>query len=289
MKVRSFPLRHRLISFLRDLDIRGIRRLSVVLPKIFLPKPSDVGQHILNTPDGIKLIIDPVNDHGVEMSLYETGTYEKGILDYIRKHFKQDGVFVDVGANIGLMSFFVSRYFPNATIHAFEAHPETVEILRKNVDLNAFSGNISVYPYALGAVRSKVVISADTDANRGGASIVRQGTNAHEVECFPLDEVLKESRIDLLKIDVEGYELPVLEGAKQLIEAYHPTLILEISQEREQIGNVDVIWNYLQDIGYEVYILKGGKERRSQLLRVDSISQLPSHDNVVCFHPSHIK
>jgi FkbM family methyltransferase len=289
VKVRSFPLRHRLISFLRDLDIRGIRRLSVVLPKIFLPKPSDVGQHILNTPDGIKLIIDPVNDHGVELSLFETGTYEKGILDYIRKYFNEEGVFVDVGANIGLMSLFVSRYFPNATIHAFEAHPETVEILMKNLALNTFSRSISVHPYALGAVRSKVVISADPHANRGGASIVRQGINAHEVDCFPLYEVLKDTRIDLLKIDVEGYEFPVLEGAKDLIFKFKPIIILEISQEREQIGDSNLIWDYLQETGYEVYVLKGGKDRRSQLLRVKSRSELPEHDNVVCIHPSRMK
>jgi FkbM family methyltransferase len=282
VKVRSFPLRHRLISFLRDLDIRGIRRLSVVLPKIFLPKPSDVGQHILNTPDGIKLIIDPVNDHGVELSLFETGTYEKGILDYIRKHFNEEGVFVDVGANIGLMSLFVSRYFPQASIHAFEAHPDTVAILKKNLLLNTFSGKISVYPYALGAVRSKVVISADTDANRGGASIVRQGTNAHEVDCFPLDEVLKETRIDLLKIDVEGYELPVLEGAKQLIEAFQPTLILEISRDRDGADQTQSIWNFIRERSYRVFILSGTKERKSALNEIDSIDELPDHDNIIC-------
>lgn len=285
MKVRSFPLRHRLISFLRDLDIRGIRRLSVALPKILLPKPADVGQHILKTPDGIKLIIDPVNDHGVELSLYETGTYEKGILDYIRKHFKQDGVFVDVGANIGLMSLFVSRFFPNATIHAFEAHPETVEILQKNLALNAFSGNISVHPYALGAVPSKVVISADTDANRGGASIVRQGTNAHEVDCFPLDEVLKETRIDLLKIDVEGYELPVLEGAKQLIDAFHPALILEISRDRDGADQTQAIWDFVRERSYRVFILYGTKERKSALTEIHTIDELPDHDNIICIQP----
>jgi hypothetical protein len=130
VQVRSYPIRHKIFSFLRDLDVRGVRRLSVALPKILLPKPATVGRHILKTPDGIKLIIDPVNDHGVELSLHETGTYEKGILNYIRENFRNDGIFVDVGANIGLMSLFVSRYFPNATIHAFEAHPETAVILR---------------------------------------------------------------------------------------------------------------------------------------------------------------
>lgn len=282
MQVRSFPLRHRLISFLRNLDFRGIRRLSVALPKIILPKPAYVGQHILKTPDGIKLIIDPVNDHGVELSLFETGTYEKGILDYIRKHFRTDGVFVDVGANIGLMSLFVSRYFPDSRIYAFEAHPETSEILRNNLALNSFAKNITIRACALGAERCTVSISADLDPNRGGASIVKQGQKPVSVECFTMDEVLTKSKVDLIKIDVEGYELQVLEGARNIIAAQHPLLIIEISQDRDGADQTRAIWNFVQEMGYEVYKFKGTKERKSSLIKVSSLQDLPEHDNVIC-------
>jgi len=288
VQVRSFPIRHRLISFLRDLDVRGIRRLSVALPKILLPKPSNVGGHILKTPDGIKLIIDPVNDHGVELSLYETGTYEKGILKYIQKHFKQDGVFVDVGANIGLMSLFVSRYFPLANIHAFEAHPETAVILRENLSLNSFSNNITVHSVALGSERSTVSISADLDANRGGASIVNEGQQPISVECFTMDEVLAESKVDLIKIDVEGYELHVLQGAKKIIESQHPVLIIEISQDRDGTDQTKAIWNFVQEMGFVVFKFKGTKERKSNLIKVSSFDQLPEHDNVICVFKPYI-
>ena len=288
MQVRSYPIRHKIFSFLRDLDVRGVRRLSVALPKILLPKPATVGRHILKTPDGIKLIIDPVNDHGVELSLHETGTYEKGILNYIRENFRNDGVFVDVGANIGLMSLFVSRYFPLANIHAFEAHPETAVILRENLSLNSFSNNITVHSVALGSERSTVSISADLDANRGGASIVKEGQQPISVECFTMDEVLAESKVDLIKIDVEGYELHVLQGAKKIIESQHPVLIIEISQDRDGTDQTKAIWNFVQEMGFVVFKFKGTKERKSNLIKVSSFDQLPEHDNVICVFKPYI-
>ena len=142
-KYTYYPIRHRLISFLRDQDIRGIRRLSVDLPKWILPNPSKVGSYILKTIHGFYLRIDPSIDKGVELSLHETGTYEKGILDYLEKNLKKGDCFIDVGANIGVMSLFASQCVgDNGQVFSYEASHSTLQILEENIQLNE---RVSVY------------------------------------------------------------------------------------------------------------------------------------------------
>ena len=89
---RSTIWQHRLISFFRNIDFTGFRKLSLLLPKWLLPKVDKVGEHILKIPSGLKLWINPSKDLGVERSLFETGTYERGTLNFIEKHLQKERV-----------------------------------------------------------------------------------------------------------------------------------------------------------------------------------------------------
>lgn len=284
LKEKSFVLRHRLISFFRDIDVTGFRRLSVILPKLLLPKADKLGKFILRTPMGIRMIIDPSTDTGVEQSLYETGTYEKGILDFIGKNFRSKGCFIDIGANIGLMSLYVSENFPKATVHAFEAHPENYRALQDNISING-AKNIIGHQIALGDRNGEVEIFDDHDDNRGGASIKLgdQKGKGFKVSQTTLDEMLNDVDVEMIKIDVEGMELEVLHGAKKLIDQYKPVLIVEVSKERDPNKESEEIFRFIQSLNsYRVYKLKGTKERCSDLVPVDNITELPVHDNIIC-------
>ena len=168
---RSTILRHKLISFFRDKDVRGIRKLSLLLPQWLLPSPNKYGEHIRRTIHGYNLIIDPVQDQGVELAIHETGTYEKGVLNFIKEHLPTDGVFVDVGANIGHISIYTSLTHPNSSVHSFEPFPQTFEILEQNIALNSVV-NIHTYPFALGCEETSMNIHDNWSINRGGASLV---------------------------------------------------------------------------------------------------------------------
>lgn len=102
----AFTLRHKLISSLQDADIRGIRRLAHYLPKALIPKPK--GTLTIRTLYGFHMIVDPVKDHGVEESIYYTGTYEKGTLFIMGNLLKEGNLFVDVGANIGMLAIYAA-------------------------------------------------------------------------------------------------------------------------------------------------------------------------------------
>ncbi len=283
-KYRSYYFRHKLISFLRDIDLKGFRRLSVALPNILLPKAAETEPYVLKTTNNLLLWIDPRQDHGVELSLHQTGTYEKGVLHFMQEYLKQGDTFLDIGANIGLMSLFASRLVGDTgRVLAFEAHPETALLLKNNLQRNAVS-NIQVFDFALGSTRSQSYIYNSTD-NRGGASLIASSSQAQEIEVYPLDDVVSEDVLpSMIKIDVEGFELEVLKGAESTILRSKPILIIEISQERHVDRNITMdLMEYLKELNlYRFYKLKGGKERKSVLLEVKSNEDLPLHDNIFC-------
>ena len=281
LRVKNYLFRHRLISAVRDINVRGIRKIAALLPNVLIPKAT--GPYILETIHGISLRIDPTIDNGVERSLHETGTYEKGVLGFMEAYLQPGDIFVDIGANIGLMSIFAAKCVGDSGhVHAFEALPKTALILEENMRINAVK-NSTLHGFALGAAKGTATIYENMQVNRGGASlVVNDGSEGTLISLEALDDVYpKTAPIDMVKIDVEGYEPMVLEGAKQTLFRCRPIVIIEVSSAVSE-SSIDAL-NQIRAIGnYRFYRLKGTKERRSILLEIKANDALPAHDNVFC-------
>lgn len=285
-KKYKFPISHALISILRDIDIRGIRKLSVVLPRVLLPDSTKIGPHILQTNHGFLMKIDPSKDAGVELSLFQTGTYEKGTLYFIASYLNRGDCFVDVGANIGLMSIFASQCVGNpGKILAFEAHPETHQLLQENIALNHVK-NIENFNFALGNEAGKATIYDNWNVNRGGSSLVIHSENStgFEVDVKTLDEVIQNDfQPKMIKIDVEGFEFQVLKGAVNTIKNSKPILIIEFSVSRDNQYDPFEMIDFIERFGfYDIFKLSGTKERKSKLTQIKSKEEFPNHDNIFC-------
>lgn len=285
---RSFLFRHKLISALRDWDVKGIRRLSVTLPKLLLPDPRSTGKHVLKTIHGVQMIIDPALDQGVELSLFETGTYEKGTIQFLKKYLKPGHRFLDIGANIGLMSVIASKCVgEKGVVYAVEANPGTVPILQANFELNQCK-NVELLPIALSDVQGTALLFENWEVNRGGASLISQSDDQEgvEVKMERLDDLFQEdTTIDLVKIDVEGFEPQVIRGGMKLFRKQLPVFIIEVSEKREkEVGPSPLeIMELVQTIGsYEFFKHKGTKERKGKLVKIRNASDLPKHDNIIC-------
>ena len=283
---RSFLLRHRFISILRDMDVKGIRRLSVVLPNVLLPAVERAGKLIIQTLHGVKLLIDPAKDKGVELALYQTGTYEKGTIQLLGDFLKQGSVFMDIGANIGLMSTIASKIVgENGRVYAVEANPKTIEVLRHNCAINQCE-NIEILPIALASEKGSAILYENWKVNRGGASLISQGDeHGITVSKERLDDLFsRDSPVHLVKIDVEGFELEVLKGGVAWFKTQQPVFIIEVSTNRsnQEGATPESIMSFVADLGnYSFYKQKGTKERRGKLVSVTTAQDLPEHDNLI--------
>lgn len=139
---------------------------------------------------------------------------------------------VDAGANIGIFSLYALALGAKK-VYAFEAVAETYEILKSNLALNGAQSGVKAVNIALGAEKgqaclkfnirgegSSMIDSGEAGVNRG---ILYKGRRT--VAVAPLDALLK-GRVDFIKMDVEGYEMRVLQGAARLIKKYKPVLSL---------------------------------------------------------------
>ena len=281
LPVKNYLFRHRLISAVRNVNVRGIRKLSALLPKILIPKAK--GPYILETIHGISLRIDPTIDNGVERSLHETGTYEKGVLGFMQDFLQPGDVFVDIGANIGLMSIFAAKCVgDNGHVHAFEALPKTELLLHENCLINACK-NMTIHGFALGAEKGIATIYENIQINRGGASlVVDDGSEGTQISIQALDDIYNaEEPMAMVKIDVEGYEPFVLTGATKTLSRCRPIVIIEVSSAVSS-SSIDAL-NQIRAMGdYRFYRLKGTKERKSPLIEIICDNALPAHYNVFC-------
>tara|TARA_B100000508_G_C11465832_1_gene282434 strand:+ start:15982 stop:16872 length:891 start_codon:yes stop_codon:yes gene_type:complete len=283
----DYKYRHFFIQWLINIDLPLFRRLAHNMPNWLIPKPTK-SVH-LRLPNELLIYIDPVKDKGVENTLYFTGTYEMGTLDVIDRFLPEEGTFIDVGANIGLMSLYAAlKTGDDGRVIAFEPNIETYKIAEHNISINSFEDKIQLIKKGLGSKSETKKLYDNWSINRGAASLVKNSDEAQgsEIEITKLDKIIDGRLVDLVKIDVEGYELEVLKGATSLLKRDHPpVLIVECTEETEhQDYSRSDLYNFIQDTQprYKFYKLKGTKLRRSPLIKIDSVDDLPTHDNLIC-------
>jgi len=153
---------------------------------------------------------------------------------------------VDVGANIGYFALlFCHHVGPQGRIICFEPEPENVEELKRNQRRNGLK-NVEVVEAAVGAQKTKVafVKGKNGKVKKSGSLTVPQVT---------IDDQIREP-VDMIKIDVEGYEGAVLEGAERTISSYHPSLFVEIhpwlSTDHTHADIFGYLENFYQSVEY---------------------------------------
>jgi FkbM family methyltransferase len=159
------------------------------------------------------------------------GSWEPYLLDEIDKHVNAESVVMDVGAHVGLHTVYLSKRAKK--VYAFEPVPETFEILCQNVELNQCP-NVETLPFGLADTPQELdqIYLPDHCINFGCARITPLDTISTpypvHITLERLDDVCPGlDRLDFIKVDIEGAERLFFEGARQTLELFRPTLIVE--------------------------------------------------------------
>jgi FkbM family methyltransferase len=141
-------------------------------------------------------------------------------------------VVLDIGANIGYFSLLFAKWVGAAgAVHAFEPFPETVLRLKRNLELNACLNSIvRIHELAISDAVGSLSMAVPDQGNSGCNYLRTDGSRTIEVttlDAFVQQERL--SRVDLIKIDIEGSEVALLEGARETIERFRPVFMIEVN------------------------------------------------------------
>jgi len=236
--------------------LRRGKRLPVRARPLFKPSVPDW----IEVEPGIVMMLDP--EDYISIEILETGRWEPQSWAAIRQHLPVGGTFVDVGAHIGYYSLKAAKTVgPTGRVIAVEANPDTVRILRGNVEASGANA-IAVHPVACSDSGNVLEFFGSMRSNTGKASLCRDNALQSgsvgavcRVCAQPLDAIVEEnglSRIDVVKIDVEGAELLVLKGARQALTRFSPVLMVELNDTLLQSMGTSTaeVGEFLQSLGY---------------------------------------
>ncbi len=212
------------------------------------------------TRDGLRLKLD-ISDFLGHAIYFGYQNEEAQSYELLFQLVKQGYHCLDVGTNIGYVSLRMASLVGNGQVFGFEPDPVNYSRAIENLNLNNPS-NLKIFPWGLGESESTATMEVRAVHNLGGNRIARPGATGATVTVRVLDEVVASEgikRVDLMKIDVEGYELKVLRGAKKLLTISHPVLFVEINDDnlKYQGDSATGVIEFLTQVGYRHFINTG--------------------------------
>ena len=217
------------------------------------------------------------------MKLLETKIFEKNIFYYlpndkyigqrialekyepyetklILKQTQKGDVMVDVGANIGYYTVLLAdKVGKNGKVYAFEPDKTNFEILKKNIKANNLKNVVTVNAAVGNKNETKMLYKSED--NLGDHKLYdnfqfsKSNFQKEKVKIIKLDDYLKNQKIDLIKIDTQGWEPEVINGAKGLIEENKPVMFLEYSPASYKIAklNGEKMMSFLRKIYKKIW------------------------------------
>jgi FkbM family methyltransferase len=243
---------------------------------------------VVRWSDGLSFRVVP-NDQ-VSRALYVSGTYEPNTLYVLRTFLQAGAVFLDVGANAGVFSLVASRYVgASGRVYSFEPSEREYRRLLDVIQLNGLEGRMTPVQVAVGARPGhemlRVAAPPYSGLNTLGTEFPYDGvdvSNVERVAVTTLDEYSRRqhlSRIDVIKIDIEGAESAALAGSASILQRLRPVLIIELFS-RALVSNgasVSELQEHLQNADYRFFQID---DETAGLTRVEDLTTV-DEQNIV--------
>jgi FkbM family methyltransferase len=204
--------------------------------------------------------------HGINFTAFDIETsktlsaieeeFNSDLMEVNKLNFSENPVIIDIGANVGIVSFYFAKKYPNAKIFAYEPHPLNFQNLVKGIEVNNIT---NIYPFNLAVFsESDMDVKIFLHENNTSASSVFRFLSSDpfvEVKTISLEDIIKQnniSYIDFLKIDCEGAEFDILENTDMFYHENIPikNMFIEFHRFMEKLENksVDAALEKLKEI-----------------------------------------
>lgn len=253
-----------------------------VLKKLFSKKYTTSEWRIFSFR-GISMKVDISKSMG--LAIYWRGAHDWRPIFAMEKLVKKGNTLVDIGANQGEYSLWSAKMVGNeGKVYAFEPFSAIFERLKDNLNLNPkFQKTIIPIQKGLSDKQGKLKLYSSDLSNEGVNTLFKNEDSIflEEINLSTLDlewERLGMPKLDVIKIDVEGAELPVLIGAEKTISKYSPVLFIEINQEACKSAGYEAsdIFEFLSKLGYSFELI-GLRGKTSPLIP----ERLPDFCNII--------
>jgi len=221
------------------------------------------------------------------------GLYDDAAVRYLARFIEPGTLVLDVGASLGLWSVQLGRLAAarGAAVRTFEPNPANTPWIARNIELNGLSDVVSTNEMGLGDATEQVtLISAEYGVGNGVIAVDGHTATTKfpsiPIEVRRLDDVDLDTRVSLIKIDTEGYEVAFLRGATALIERDRPVIFGEFSTPW-LVRRGEDLRSALAELDYEVAALLPSRSRPWRSLdvvtpvEVDLASEAPLPENLL--------
>jgi FkbM family methyltransferase len=179
------------------------------------------------TINGVEYRIDPRQRHRLG------NVYDPTVAEFLRARVRDGDVCFDVGANVGVYVLQFAHWSrPSGRVLGFEPNGAARRALRYHVEVNGIADRVTIVPAAVGSSTGTAILyAADADGrsrlNAANTAIADQ-VQQHEVQVITLDEYVDQTALmpDVLMLDIEGFEIAALTGAKRLIQKNRKLLMV---------------------------------------------------------------
>ena len=240
---------------------RGLRRISEGFQEYFA---SVARFELIHDFDGDLQFGCHLDSH-ISSQIFWRGSYSTTQLRLLDRMLGPDFVFFDIGANEGEHTVFCAKRLSRGKVYSFEPNSKIFDRLNQNLDLNAFQSRVSSHRIGLGRETASLPLygssgpESDGSKNEGLSSLhARAGVSAvlEEIRVVRLDDFVRDQkldRLDMMKIDVEGSELAVLEGGVETIRRFRPLILIEVSEKTSIAAGYSTqqLLSYLSGFGYQ--------------------------------------
>lgn len=210
---------------------------------------------------------------GIDFSLFLFGNYQKHITSNKFLNLPKDAIVFDVGANFGTISLFFAKYMTEGKIYSFEPSHYAVEKCKKNMTLNPKLAEriLLINCFVSEEIKDTSDMKAfsswklngdesqETHPIHCGTVKSSEGVGSITLDTFCINNNI--TKLDFIKIDTEGYEHNVLNGAKEIISKYRPQIIIELGLYAMKEKNIDFSFysNYFNKYNYRLIHSKTGE------------------------------